>query len=73
MRTTAHPAHFRNRKDRFLIGGMSNRHSDTYEFVEQPHETAPFVKGILVALVPALLCWAAIIEGALKLWRQFSH
>jgi hypothetical protein len=50
---------------------MSNRHSDTVEFLEKPEEAAPFLKGLLIALIPALLCWAAIIEVALKFWRQF--
>jgi hypothetical protein len=52
---------------------MSNRHSDIYEFLEQPEEAAPFLKGVLIALLPALLCWAAIIGAALKFWRQFSR
>jgi hypothetical protein len=50
---------------------MSNRHSDTVKFLEQPEEAAPFLKGLLIALIPALLCWAGIIEVALKFWRQF--
>jgi hypothetical protein len=48
---------------------MSNRHSEIYEFLEQPEEVAPFFKGVLIALLPALLCWAAIIEAALSFWR----
>jgi hypothetical protein len=52
---------------------MNNRHSDIYEFLEQPEEAAPFLKGVLIALLLALLCWVAIIEAALKFWRQFSH
>ncbi len=52
---------------------MSNRRSDMYEFLEQPEEAAPFLKGVLIALLPALLCWAVIIEAALKFWRQFPH
>jgi hypothetical protein len=47
---------------------MSNRHSDTVKFLEQPEEAAPFLKGLLIALIPALLCWAGIIEVALKFW-----
>jgi hypothetical protein len=49
---------------------MSHRYSDIYEFLEQPEETSPFVKGVLIALLPALLCWAGIIAVVLRLWRQ---
>lgn len=77
MRTTVNPAHFRSKKNAFLVRGMSNRHSDIrsdiYEFLEQPEEAAPFLKGVLIALLPALLCWAGIIGVVLKFWRQFSH
>jgi hypothetical protein len=50
---------------------MSNRHSETVEILEQPKEAAPFFKGVLIGLIPALLCWAGIIEVALKFWQQF--
>jgi len=48
---------------------MINRHSDPFEFLEQPEEAAPFFKGVLIGLIPALLCWVGIIELALKVWR----
>ena len=70
MRAIDIQAHFRNKKTAVLVRGMSNRHSDIYRSSE---EAAPFVKGALIALLPALLCWAGIIEAALKFWREFSH
>jgi hypothetical protein len=56
-----------------LVRGMSNRRSEIYEFVEPPDEAAPLLKGVLIALVPALLCWAGIIGAALKFWHEFSR
>ena len=50
---------------------MRNGHFDFSEIGEQPEETAPLVKGVLIALIPALLCWAGIISAALKFWHQF--
>jgi hypothetical protein len=69
MRTTVHQAHSRIKKTAFSYLRMINRHSDPFEFLEQPEEAAPFFKGVLIGLIPALLCWVGIIELALKFWR----
>lgn len=32
-------------------------------------EISPFLTGVVISLIPALLCWIALIEAALKFWH----
>lgn len=60
----------------FAVRGISNRQLDQYDasdpFDQPAEEPAPFLKALLIALVPALLCWAAIIGAAFSIWRRFA-